>query len=94
MQIRIEAHLILDINTSVSEFAIGNVSSTNEENVSSFSSVARSRSVRKEGLGPEPRCRAVPSDVVSGEGVLVPVEIQTLKSCDTVRECPLFPVLL
>lgn len=56
MQIRIEAHLILDINTPVSEFAIGKVSSTN---IRSFSSVARSRSVRKEGLGPEPRCRAV-----------------------------------
>lgn len=89
MQIRIEAHLILNINTSVSAFAMTVFPpSTSCHSLLVFASGQRRMRVWDQNWV------AAPLKSVSDEGGSILVEIQKLQQCDTVRECPLFPVLL
>lgn len=89
MQIRIEAHPILNINTSVSAFAMTVFPpSTSCHSLLVFASGQRRMRVWDQNWV------AAPLKSVSDEGGSILVEIQKLQQCDTVRECPLFPVLL
>lgn len=88
MQTHVEAHLVLNINTSVSEFAM----STFPPSASQRSLLVRVWPVQHGSRGPRPSCCAVKNGVREGELVLI--ETRELKQYDTARECHLFPVLL
>lgn len=89
MQIHIEAHLILNINSSVSEFA-GKTSPPSP----SCHSLLLSLSAKCGRSVWDHNCVAAPLKSVSDEGGSVLVEIRKLKQCNSVRDCPLSPVLL